>query len=177
MEKKLKEKESCITEKHNKTNETLKKMQSSWEALNNRIESLRKVEEDLKDREQTIDFKEQEYNLKEKSDKIQMNNILLEKQKLEETKPGNNSASQNKYLESKYQKDELNIKKKLIYDKIKDVTDLDGLQRVIEFNDELKDVMSTGALKLEMFDKKERMLKNKERESKDKEIQFKKYVT
>jgi hypothetical protein len=47
---------------------------------------------------------------------------------------------------------------------------------VIEFNDELKDVISAGALKLEMFDKKERMLKSKERESKDKEIQFKKYV-
>jgi hypothetical protein len=36
--------------------------------------------------------------------------------------------------------------------------------------------MSAGALKLEMFDKKERILKNKERENKDKEIQFKKYV-
>lgn len=79
-------------------------------------------------------------------------------------------------MESRYQKEELNIKKKLIYDKIKDVTDLDALQRVIEFNDELKDVISAGALKLEMFDKKERMLKSKERESKDKEIQFKKYV-
>lgn len=175
MERNIKEKEISITTKHNKTNETLKKMQCSWEALNNRIECLKKIEEDLKDREQTIEFKEQEYDLKEKSDKIQINNILLEQQKLSEPKP-NNNASYNKYLESKFHKEELNVKKKLIYDKIKDVTDLDGLQRVIEFNDELKDVMSAGALKLEMFDKKERMLKNKERESKDKEIQFKKYV-
>lgn len=130
--------------------------------LDNKEDELNKIERNLGDKNKEIHNIKRQKTIINKTNnvnkciKTQEQNIAIEVNK--------QINSYQKYLDSKTLKSELNIKKQLIYDKLKDITDIECLIRVIENEEELQNALSPGALKLEILEKKERKVKHREKE-------------